>query len=230
MTETEWLSETQHPRAMLEELETPLLEGRISLRRWQLLKCAFGRRVWDALSDERSRLAIESAERYADGLISREELVAARTAAWEVHRNEGMDWHREVRPEALAALIAYGTPLWYESREYWWGELAVLPEWIAGANHLREREFAAQCQILRDVFGNPFRPVAVEPGWLTWNHGTVPAIARRVYGERRFEDLPILADALEDAGCADADLLAHCRGPGPHVRGCWAVDLLLGKS
>ncbi|HEY1381779.1 MAG TPA: hypothetical protein VGF55_33580 [Gemmataceae bacterium] len=83
--------------------------------------------------------------------------------------------------------------------------------------------------MLRDIFGNPFRPVAVEPAWLAWNHGTVPAIARRVYDERRFEDLPILADALEDAGCTNADLLAHCRGGGPHVRGCWAVDLLLGK-
>jgi hypothetical protein len=87
-----------------------------------------------------------------------------------------------------------------------------------------------QCSILRDIFGNPFRPVAVAPAWLTWNNATVPAIARHVYEDRAFHDLPILADALEDAGCTDADLLAHCRGPGPHVRGCWAVDLLLGKT
>jgi hypothetical protein len=61
------------------------------------------------------------------------------------------------------------------------------------------------------------------------NHGTVPAIARRIYDERASHDMPIVADALEDAGCTDADLLAHCRAGGPHVRGCWAVDLLLGK-
>jgi hypothetical protein len=86
------------------------------------------------------------------------------------------------------------------------------------------------CSILLDIFGNPFRPVAVEPHWLTWNNATVPAIARHVYDDRAFHDLPLLADAVEDAGCANADLLEHCRGPGPHVRGCWAVDLLLGNS
>ena len=93
-----------------------------------------------------------------------------------------------------------------------------------------EPEERGQCSLVRDIFGNPFRPVAADPAWLAWNHGTVPAIARHVYDDRAFHDLPILADALEDAGCTNADLLDHCRGPGPHVRGCWAVDLLLGKS
>jgi hypothetical protein len=65
---------------------------------------------------------------------------------------------------------------------------------------------------------------------LTWNHAAVLAIARHIYDDRAFHDLPIMADALEDAGCTNADLLAHCRGPGPHVRGCWVVDLMLGKS
>jgi len=80
------------------------------------------------------------------------------------------------------------------------------------------------------VFGNPFRPVALDPGWLRWNHGTVPAIARRVYDDRAWHDLPILADALMDAGCDNDDVLAHCRSAGPHVRGCWVVDLLLERS
>ena len=85
--------------------------------------------------------------------------------------------------------------------------------------------------MLRDIFGPlPFRPVTLDTRWLTWNHGTVPAIAHRMYEERAFHDLPILADALEDAGCTDADILAHCRQPGEHVRGCWVVDLLLGKE
>ena len=88
----------------------------------------------------------------------------------------------------------------------------------------------ALADLIRDIFGNPFRPVTIDPGWLTWNHATVPAIARHVYDDRAFHDLPILADALEDAGCTNGDLLAHCRGPGPHVRGCWAVELLLGKT
>ncbi len=70
----------------------------------------------------------------------------------------------------------------------------------------------------------------VEPRWLTWNHGTMPTVARRIDEERTFHDLPILADALEDAGCASDDLLNHCRSGGEHVRGCWAVDLLLGNE
>ena len=69
-----------------------------------------------------------------------------------------------------------------------------------------------------------------KPAWLSWNGGTVAGLARSVYDERRFADLPILADALEEAGCDNAELLTHLRGPGPHVRGCWALDLLLGKA
>jgi hypothetical protein len=85
----------------------------------------------------------------------------------------------------------------------------------------------AQCDLLRDLIGNPFRPVAVASAWLT---PTVRALAQGVYEERAFDRLPILADALEEAGCADPDLLGHLRGPGPHVRGCWPVDLLSAKT
>jgi hypothetical protein len=84
-------------------------------------------------------------------------------------------------------------------------------------------------EFLRDIFGNPFRPVWVHPDSLTWNDGTVPKLAQTIYDDRRFDLLPILADALEEAGCDHADVLAHCRGSGSHVRGCWVVDLLLGK-
>ncbi len=80
--------------------------------------------------------------------------------------------------------------------------------------------------LIRDIFGNPFRPVVANPAWLT---PTVVSIASAIYAERAFDRLPILADALEEAGCADADLLLHGRQPGEHVRGCWAVDLVLGK-
>src|SRR6185436_17280064 len=81
--------------------------------------------------------------------------------------------------------------------------------------------------LVREVFGNPFRPVAVAPEWRT---ETVLAVARGAYAERAFDRLPILADALEGAGCDAAEVLAHCRGPGPHVLGCWALDLVLGKQ
>jgi len=82
--------------------------------------------------------------------------------------------------------------------------------------------------LLRCVF-NPFRPVVLDPAWLAWNGGAVRKMAQAIYEKRRFADLPILADALEEAGCTDAAILAHCRGGGEHVRGCWVVDLLTGR-
>jgi hypothetical protein len=88
-------------------------------------------------------------------------------------------------------------------------------------------ESTAQADLLRDIFGNPFRPVMFD---LSWRTSTVLALAKQMYESRDFTAMPILADALQDAGCEHADILAHCRGDGPHVRGCWVVDLVLGKS
>jgi hypothetical protein len=88
-------------------------------------------------------------------------------------------------------------------------------------------ERISQCNLLRDIFGNPFRPAAIAPAWRT---ETVLALARGIYEERAFDRMPILADALQDAGCEDEDVLNHSRRPGPHFRGCWVVDLVLGKS
>jgi hypothetical protein len=88
-----------------------------------------------------------------------------------------------------------------------------------------------QVALLHDIFGNPFRPTPPLPAVvLARNDGTVPKLAQAIYEDRAFNRLPILADALEEAGCNNADILAHCRGPGPHVRGCWLVDLILGKE
>jgi hypothetical protein len=85
--------------------------------------------------------------------------------------------------------------------------------------------------LLRDVFGNPFStPPRLQPAWLTWQGGTIPKLAAATYSDRTFDSLPLVADALEDAGCSDPEILGHLRGPGPHVRGCWAVDLLLAKA
>lgn len=85
-----------------------------------------------------------------------------------------------------------------------------------------------ETDILRDVFGNPFRPVTWDPGWRT---SDAVALARGIYQDRAFDRMPILADALQDAGCDDEQVLIHCRDPEQvHVRGCWVVDLVLGKS
>ncbi|VTR91574.1 Uncharacterized protein OS=Sorangium cellulosum (strain So ce56) GN=sce5710 PE=4 SV=1 [Gemmata massiliana] len=88
-------------------------------------------------------------------------------------------------------------------------------------------ESAEQATLLRDIFGNPFRPVAFSPSWRT---PPALALADRMYESRTFDVMPILADALQDAGCENEDILGHCRGTGPHVRGCWVVDLVLGKE
>ena len=79
-----------------------------------------------------------------------------------------------------------------------------------------------QAALLREIFGNPFRLLSRESHWTT---PTVLSLADSIYENRDFDRLPLLADALEEAGCDNADILAHCRGPGPHVRGCWVVDL-----
>ncbi len=92
---------------------------------------------------------------------------------------------------------------------------------------VREQVGGEFCNQFRDIFGNPFRPVAVDPAWLT---PKVVAFATAVYADRAFDSLPILADALEEAGCVNADLLVHCRSDCPHVRGCWVIDRLLGKE
>ena len=94
-------------------------------------------------------------------------------------------------------------------------------------NPVWDEHEAAQAAVLRDIFGNPFRPVTADRSWLT---STVVSLAQGIYAERAFDRLPILADALQDAGCEHPDVLGHCRGSGPHVRGCWVVDLLLGKT
>jgi hypothetical protein len=113
----------------------------------------------------------------------------------------------------------------------WWA--AWDPAWIDGSFAARAAIRACgagpgPAVLLREVFGNPFRPVAVDPAWLRWNDGTVAKLASVIHDERRFADLPVLADALEEAGCSRADLLGHCRAGG-HVLGCWALDALAGK-
>ena len=84
-----------------------------------------------------------------------------------------------------------------------------------------------QTDLLRDIFGNPFRPVTLDPAWQT---STVTTLAQQMYNTRDFSAMPILADALQDAGCDHTDILIHCHDSGPHVRGCWLVDLLLGEN
>jgi hypothetical protein len=101
------------------------------------------------------------------------------------------------------------------------------PDYEIQAEGVSERERLLQCDLLRCIFGNPFRPVSFDPAWIT---ETAVALAAGIYADRALDRLPILADALEDAGCDHPDVLSHCRGPGAHARGCWVVDGVLGRS
>jgi hypothetical protein len=236
MTEAEWLSSAD-PRAMLEVLRD---NGKLSDRKARLFGAATARRLWPLLTDGHGRKAVEAAERYADGLEGPSALAAARrgalaavapgeieidpaAAAWlhaallAYHLATGAE---EVPPERLAALAALNG----SAAASWQGPAAQAAE---------ER---AQADLLRCLFGpRPLRPppppaLAV----LTWGDGLIPRLARAAYdsrllpgGELDAARLTVLADALEESGCGDAELVLHLRGPGPHVRGCFVIDLIL---
>jgi hypothetical protein len=238
MTEDEW-QVFDDPEVMAE-----YLRGKTSERKARLFAVACCRRIWDRVIDPSSRQAVEVAERIAEGQASDEERSSAWFAAVARRLNPNTEVERAIlfalfstmfpegmmRPVLVAGRIEH-----VESCSA--GAVADYAARAAGGGSVRPdesriaRERSAQCDLLRCIAGPlPFRAVDLTSSWLTWNHGTVPAIARRVYDERAFHDLPILADALEDAGCADADILDHCRRPGEHVRGCWVIDLLLGKE
>jgi hypothetical protein len=230
MTEQEWLTCTD-PTPMLVFLwEKP------SERKMRLFAVACCRRIWHLLIDKRSREAVEVAERYPDGGATDEELETASLAAeavWDADMKRAAKegkWDRRSRlPYYGASAAAYNVAIPLG----WWGAAPAFrpPDEIA-----RETvpdtgaEGAAQCVLLWDIFGNPFRPVVINPSWLAWNDEMVVKLAQAIYDERAFDRLPVLADALEEAGCTNRDILNHCRQPAVHVRGCWAVDLLLGKE
>ncbi len=215
MTEQEWLTCTD-PRTLLH-----FLFGKVSDRKVRLFGCACCRAVWPRLVDERSRNAVELTEHFVDVLADADDLNRATADA------------HAASEELESSLFEYG---WdeegedgWEAAEMAWGVSASAWGYIYElAEGVRDRDRAVA--LIRDVFGNPFRPVSVDPGWFLFNNGVVGTLARAFYDERDPSRLPVLADALEDAGCPDADVLAHCRSGGPHVRGCWVVDLLLGKA
>jgi hypothetical protein len=150
-------------------------------------------------------------ERCADGVTTWQKLRTALDAA--EHAEVGA--RDRARAAARAVTAAWASPEHCRSA----AERAAM-------NPKSERE--AQADLLRDIFGNPFRAPSIDLAWLTWNDGCVAAMARSIYDQRRFAEMPILADALEEAGCTDPDMLAHARRRQAHVRGCWLLDCLLG--
>jgi hypothetical protein len=209
MTEAEWQNSIE-PRGML-----GFVAGKVSTRKWRLYGVACCRRIEHRLKDSLSQRALDLAERLAEGTCDVAEVDVERffppplTTAHDFRR-----WALEACLKGDAIRVLFPA-----------ANCSPLPSAI------RNRSFgekSAQASLARDIFGNLFRPVAFSPEWRT---DTAVALARQMYDSRDFSAMPILADALQDAGCDSDDILSHCRDSNAtHVRGCWVVDLVLDKS
>jgi hypothetical protein len=231
MTEAEWLACEEPTDMLLFIRQHRGMRRQKKQRKQRLFSVACCRRIWPLIGDARLRSCVEVAERFADGRATSEELRAAEAEASAV-------WSKRAADDALFACVQ----VCYERNDGLHVSTSALSAAFEqqqteankrvdplggrkrGAYPPEERE---QGRLLRCVFGNPFRPVAVSADWLA---PAVINLARQMYESRDFSGLPILADALEEAGCDNTDILAHCRGSGPHVRGCWVVDLVLDKG
>jgi hypothetical protein len=230
LPEREWLSHCENPDALLYDRHN--FPNPISERKHRLLAAAFCRRVWHLITDERGRQAVEVTERYLDGQATPDELRSASAAVEKITINLGDPemWY----DVAGAAYMTADQPFGAADVAYITAQnvgrhaaRAMDPDTNELDENVMVTERAAQCNLVREILGNPFRIIVFDPSWRTT---TVVALAGQMYEARDFSALPILADALEEAGCDNDDMLTHCRGDGPHVRGCWVVDLLLGKA
>jgi hypothetical protein len=234
MTEAEWLAATE-PDPML-----GLLRGKATARKLRLFACACCREFAHLLAPSLLE-SLAAAERVAEGVAGPGDRKRAKGAA--LHSGLSVA-PRVVRPARLkqavisaleenadqAALRASRSAAMCFTASIWPLEMLSDPA--------VERHRCAQVATLRDIFANPFQSApTVAPMWLAWHGGTVAQLAQVAYNERRLPEgtldparLAVLADALEDAGCTDAELLGHLRGPGPHVRGCWALDRILARE
>jgi hypothetical protein len=189
-------------------------------RKMRLFAAACCRRIWHLATDERSRRAIEATERFADDLISLEELERFHRDATDaeftpaISGSEPLPFVRlAFRDVAVSAAHAYAGSLDLPGGRCWQN---------AFYDELRSQSF-----LLRDIYREG---ALTSPPHASWLYAPASVkLAEAIYQDRAFDRLPILADSLEEAGCTDADVLSHCRGDGPHVRGCWVVDLILRK-
>jgi hypothetical protein len=227
MTEVEWLDEANCVRLLefLEErfddelsLDGKDLDGSYNAiqRKLALFGCACCRLHWNRITKNDLRQSIEATEQLAEGLLEVEEW---RQAIKSDDEEGDTEWEATVRGVGLSTGMTYVPKMQFMLEEF----IRLLEDDIrivADAERLH-------LSVLRCVFGNPFHPITLSPSWLT---STVVSLANQMYDSRDFSAMPILADALMDAGCSNEAILEHCRGPGPHVRGCWVCDLCLNKS
>jgi hypothetical protein len=228
MTEREWL-ECDQPGKMLE-----FLRGKASDRKLRLFTVACVCPILHRLrSDGPDAIAV--AERRLEGQATEDEYNEARS--WfpiEIDR-EGEATIRRLVPRDLVCETFFEDDAWDAASRVWISAAnsAYLERFVRQRSDRNARPasypeiHASQVSYLHEIFGNPFRPVTVDCSWLT---ATVVSLATAIYEDRAFDRLPILADALEDAGCTDEETLNHCRQPGEHCRGCWVLDLVLQKT
>jgi hypothetical protein len=250
MTEEQWMTAAD-PKPMLQFLRS---KGETSGRKFRLFAVGCCRHIWHLLEDEKSRRAVERAEQYADGGIGLERLVAAYQEADSTLDNSTTTvLGKALALASTAALYAAATeaaclggvrweletpdPAYYAFLAAHHVARAAAEAGRAGQDMIATQ--AAESLLLRDLFGPlPFRSVSIDPSLLRWHDGIVVRLAQAAYENRQLpagtlepERLMVLADALEEAGCQDQEGLAHLREQGTaHVRGCWTLDLLLGKS
>ena len=223
MTEQEWLTATD-PDVLWD-----FLSDKVSDRKYQLYAVAWCRRIWDLFPTMHARGVVDALEQLADGTADQELLENAKDRLLE--DEQSYDVHSDTNSAQAYAHSAAVTC---------WGDkgsalASVAPDYCQEALHVQSgsksrdlrAELRAQAEMVREFFPNPFRPVTLDPRWLS---STVLDLARTIYEERLYERMPILADALMDAGCDGEEIINHCQESGPHVRGCWVVDLILSKE
>jgi hypothetical protein len=224
------MEQVVNPRATLFELAA-LADDQVSDRKRRLFAIAYLSRFWDRLEDPRSRRALEVAARFADGLATEQDRRLVEFDAYEAHAEmrdarfggESLvpwTWQGDLLTRAAALVVSHGL--------YYAEDAADYARRSLGGENEREED-AVQVSILRDILG-PTPAPRIDPLWLVANDSAVAQLARCIEAERAFDLMPILADALEDAGCDARVILDHCRGRGTHGPGCWVLDALLGKS
>jgi hypothetical protein len=225
MTEEEWLA-CDDLKRLLEHLR-----DRPTARKLRLFACGCCRLAWHLLTHSFHRRSVEVGERYADGLASREDLCRANDAESVVFRATQPGTLYGPKDASCAAFNIAEAVAGEQHPE----AFSDYDEHLA-AFEVRLAETAAQAALLKDIFGNPFHAVAISPSWLTWNDAIVPRLAQAAYdncilpaGTLDNARPAVLADALEEAGCSDEQILGHLRSGGEHYRGCFVVDALLGK-
>jgi hypothetical protein len=209
MQEAEWET-SKEPDLMLETL---LRNDNVSRRKVQLWACACVKRVEHLLEMKTSRQVLEITERFLEGKARLQEVEHWCRNAQRVRKG-----NRSATRAAYLAARLCASPFTFPP-----GDISEAAAEATSDGALEKKE---QAVLLRDIFARPGPPM-LDPAWLT---STVTSLAQAIYADRAFDRMPILADALEDAGCTDASILEHCRGGGEHVRGCWVVDLLTGRE